>query len=159
MAEKLRQADKKLSLLKQQHLKEIGVYKSKLEDSEKQMAKLRSINRNLNKKLLQSIEAIKMSCFSYELNQDHTESLINQLVHENKTLRVCLKIQSKYDCKGEVEEILKSEELLVRNKENFLRSRSMQMRNNAMFVFTKKDEDVYTRKGKRSSGKYFVIIL
>lgn len=159
MAEKLRQADKKLAVLKLQHQKEINIYKTKLEDANKHMSKLRSTNRNLNKKLLHAIEAIKMSCFSYELNQDHTESLINQLVHENKNLRACLKIQNKYECRKEVEEILKSEELIVRNKESFLRSRSMQMRNNAMFVFTKKDEDVYTRKGKRSSGKLSPIYL
>lgn len=52
-----------------------------------------------------------------------------------------------------MEQILRSEELVVRNKENFLRSRSYQFDNRAMFSFVKNEEAVFDRKGKRSQGR------
>lgn len=153
MAQKLRQAEREIQMLQLQRKEDLLHYQTKLEESNKYIHKLKSSNRSLNKKLIQAIEAIKMSCFSYELNQNHPENTIRQLEIENRNLRICLKIQSKFDCRDEVEEILRSEELVVRNKESFLRSRSYQFNNKAAFSFVKNEEAVYDRKGKRSQGK------
>lgn len=153
MAQKLRQAEREIQMLQLQRKEDLLHYQTKLEESNKYIHKLKSSNRSLNKKLIQAIEAIKMSCFSYELNQDRPENTIRQLEIENRNLRICLKIQSKFDCRDEVEEILRSEELVVRNKESFLRSRSYQFNNKAAFSFVKNEEAVFDRKGKRSQGK------
>jgi hypothetical protein len=98
---------------------------------------------------------MKMSWFSYELNYSYQESenIIDQLQRENRNLRKWLKIQNEFDCREEVEEILKSEELIVRNKEAYLRSRSLQFKNNRNFSFIKNMESPDYRKGKKSQGK------
>lgn len=153
MAQKLRKAEKEIQILKAEHEDEMFKTEVKLDEANLHISKLKSTNKNLSKKLLQAIEVIRMSCFSYELNHDGRDNLIKQLQYENRTLRVLVRIQDKFDCKDEVEEVLKSEELIVRNKEAFLRSRSMQMRNHAAFSFSKKEDDEYFRRGKRSSGK------
>ena len=97
--------------------------------------------------MINAISAIKMSWFNFELNHEETDALISQLQLENKSLRKWLKIQNQHNCKKEVEDILKSEELLIRNKENYMRSRSMQFHNTSFQQFKKEDTQL-KRKGK-----------
>lgn len=109
------------------------------------------INKELSKKMISAISAIKTSWFSFELNHEESDALITQLQFENKSLRKLLSIQNQSNWKKEVEEILKSEELFIRNKENFIRSRSMQFFNSSVQHF-KKEDTKFKRKGKKSQG-------
>jgi hypothetical protein len=87
---------------------------------------LKIVNFSTNKKLVLAVEAIKMSVFSFDLNKEDTENMIQSLQNENQNLRLCLKIQNIFDSRKEIDNILKNEESLVMNRENFIRSQSFQ---------------------------------
>jgi hypothetical protein len=112
--------------LKEQRELDTKRFQTKLEENQKQKNKLKIVNYNTNKKLVLAIEAIKMSVFSFDLNKEDTENMIQSLQKENQNLRLCLKIQNIFDSRKEIDYILKNEESLVMNRENFIRSQSFQ---------------------------------
>jgi len=117
LTHKLKLANKKIANLKMQMKQESKNLESKLEEAAKYTQKLKCNNSKVNKKLIEAIETMKMSCFNFELTNDDSDYTLQQLRQENKTLRKFLKIQNKFDCKMQVEEILKSEELVLATKE------------------------------------------
>jgi len=84
------------------------------------------------------------------LNHEEADSLVQQLQYENSSLRKLLKVQTQHDCRKEVEEILKSEEILIRNKDNFFRSRSVQFHSSSNFNNAKREANITRRKGKNT---------
>ena len=154
LAEKLKDANNEIERIKFERKQEQINFQYKLDDANRKIEKLKFINTELSKKMINAISAIKMSWFNFELNHEETDALISQLQLENKSLRKWLKIQNQHNCKKEVEDILKSEELLIRNKENYMRSRSMQFHNTSFQQFKKEDTQL-KRKGKKSQGEYY----
>lgn len=154
LSTRLKAAKKEIEMLKASKQQELIDYEKRMREYEKSISKLKTKNKLLNRKLLQAVETMKMSWFSFELNFEHdqSENIIDQLLRENNNLRKLLKIQNEYDCREDVEEILRSEELIVRNKEAYLRSRSLQFKNNRNFSFIKNVESPDYRKGKKSQG-------
>lgn len=88
LASKLKQANQEIEDLKEKNKFDYKKLQSKLEECEKQNQKLKLLNLNTNKKLVQAIEAMKMSVFSFELNKEDTEKMISNLSHENRNLRL-----------------------------------------------------------------------
>lgn len=134
--------------------RECEMLERKLSEANSKIDELRSQNKNLNKQLIQAVVAIKMSWFSFELNNNDQDTLVYQLQHENESLREMLNLRTKYFNKQEIEDILRSEESLSRNKEAFLRSRSLQFKsNNSSIMYNvKREEIIHKKKGKKSDG-------
>lgn len=64
-----------------------------------------------------------------------------------------LKISQRYDSKSVLEKIFRTEETLARNNNAYLRSRSLQANKAPIKMYNAKKEDIlFKRKGKRSSG-------
>ena len=87
LAQKLKDAKLQNEKIKLERQQDIADFNLKLKQANKHIEKLKTDNKKLNNQLVEAIEAIKMSCFSYELNKDDTEKLIKQLEYENKNLR------------------------------------------------------------------------
>jgi len=155
LTQKLKNSQKEIEQLKFEKEQEMIKHNARIEELEKEQVKNKNANRSINNKLLQAIVTIKQSLWNRDLNRDDLGSITHSLHLENRNLRNWLKLQQKYDSKVEVEKILKSEEILIRNKENFLRSRSMQVKNIEIFNQSKKGINS-KRKVKFSKGKLVI---
>lgn len=71
-----------------------------------------------------------------------------------------LKISQRYDSKSVLEKIFRTEETLARNNNAYLRSRSLQTNKAPIKMYHAKKEDIlFKRKGKRSSGIILFLLI
>ncbi|CAI2360754.1 unnamed protein product [Moneuplotes crassus] len=116
LTEKLRQAQKEIEQLKLDKVIQEDRHREKLTKLEKERAKKEKDNKMLNKKLLNAIVAIKQTLWSSDAYNKDADTLIYSLQMENMNLRNVLKLQQKYD--------IDTEELLMKAKESYVRSKS-----------------------------------
>ena len=156
LSDKLKLVQKENQRLQFEKYQDILKYQKLLDEANLKVEQMRKKNNQLNKKLMQAIVSIKMSCFSSDLNKNDTDGLIYQLQHENVELRSLLKVHQKFSNRKELEDIIRSQEYQMRNKDNFCRSRSLQFSNkkrSSNLYNIKKDDFSLKDKGKTTDGK------
>jgi len=121
LAQKLKEAQKEIENLKTEKLLQEEKHKAKIKEMEKERTKTEKVNKNLNKKLLNAIVAIKQTLWSNVFINEESDSQIYSLQLENMNLRNFLKLQKKYD--------IDAEEMLLKAKESYIRSKSLKVKN------------------------------
>lgn len=96
MSEKLKNANRQIENLKSMYGQEKLDLETKLEKANAELISLKTANNNLAKKLIKAICYIKMSLFSFSLNNEDAELTVQQLSLENKALRSQLGIQNQF---------------------------------------------------------------